>query len=873
MNADDRRRRQEIEEELDAHLQARINHLEAAGATPEDARAEALRRFGNLEEGRAALIAQARRARRKGQWIERLRQWGADVRYVARGLVSKPAFSLGVIAIFTIGLGITAAVSRVAYDLLLRPPAGVEHARSVRRVEALVDVGGSTPSRATLFSYPDALRLTTTDAFADAAMYTNRRLATTSTGQEIAISEVDGRFFGVLGVRPTAGRLFDDAEVRPGADLAVAILSARLWERAFPSTPFVNGRSITIADRVYHVVGVLPKGFTGIDIEPIDLWLPLGVASRGRGSINGVIIQWYQSDMLRVARVVGRIPAGAPEPAVVGRLNTMLSAADQATGAFPRTAELRSIVPVGDVEQAGTSRQLVGRLIIVALIVLVIACANAMNLLLAHSLHRQHEVVVRLAMGASRRRVIRLQVVQSVLLALVAGVAATVAGHWVAQGLWRALFPDGRSSPASPDALTLMATVGLALLAGLVAGIPAAWQTTRPNLVGNLGANRVLGPRGSRVTRSTLVVGQTALSLTLVVLSGLLVLSMIRLGDVHLGFSPAGLVTASIVGEVSPGEGPPVSVEALTAGLRPGAVAFASVAPFGATSINDISVPGTTFQPESGFDQARTAAVTPNYFAVMETRLVEGRGFTAADTIGSDAVAIVNETMKRNYWGGEIPPGACILFTTCARVIGVVEDIRDAPGASPPMRYYVPLAQTGKPASVAVVRATPDTVPAVLAQVRGATPAGRRVALDVVADRISRAIRPWRTAMLLFLAIGAVGLVLASIGLFSVVSYLATARLPEFGLRVVLGATGADVARLVFADGARLVGLGGLVGLAGAAVAGRYLGALLFDVSPFEPVIYAVALLSLGVAAAVAMWTPARRAARVNPVSTLRADC
>jgi ABC-type antimicrobial peptide transport system permease subunit len=229
--------------------------------------------------------------------------------------------------------------------------------------------------------------------------------------------------------------------------------------------------------------------------------------------------------------------------------------------------------------------------------------------------------------------------------------------------------------------------------------------------------------------------------------------------------------------------------------------------------------------------------------------------------------------MKRNYWGAEIPPGACILFITCARVVGVVEDIRDAPGMSPPMRYYVPLAQAGKPASVAVMRAAPETVPAVLTHVRDATPPGQRVMLDVVATRIGRALRPWRTAMFLFLALGSVGLVLASIGLYSVVSYLATARLPEFGLRVVLGATRADVARLVFADGARLVGLGGLVGLAGAAVAGRYLGALLFDVSPFEPVIFAVALLSLVAAAAVAMWTPARRAARVNPVSTLRADC
>jgi predicted permease len=871
MISDDERRR-EIDEEVDAHLQARIDYLMARGATLEEARAEARRRFGDIEQGRRALYAQAAVTRRRGDVVERLRQWSADIRYVARGLSRKPSFSLGVVTIFALGLGINAAVFRVAYDLLLRAPTGVADAGRIRRVEALVQVGSGPPSRATLFSYPDAELLTTGKGLgADTALYTAARIATTADGREVSISEVDGRFFPLLGVHPSLGRSFDDSEVQPGAEIPVAILSNHLWSRLFPGATLTSETTLTIGGRPYQVIGVLPPGFTGIELDPVDLWLPLGAANRGRGSINGVIIPWYRSEMLRAVRVIGRAPAGVSDTVLAERVTAIFAGIDRDRPSFPRTADLRPIVPIGDAAQAGASRQLVRRLIAVALIILVIACANAMNLMLAHSLHRQQEVAVRLAMGASRTRVVRLLVVQSVLLALVGGAIATIVGHWTAQGLWRVLFPDGRGVPSSIDPLTIAVTAALAIGVGLIAGLPPAWQTTRPDLIGSLRTNRALGHRGSRITRAALVVGQTALSLTLLVMAGLLVLSLVRLGSVPLGFVPDGLVTASIV-ESIPASPTRLTVDELSAGLPPGGVAFATVAPFGATATRDISVPGTTFTPESSMDGARYSEVSPNYFNVMGTRLLEGRGFTSADTSGSDSVVVVNETMKRNYWGATIPPGACILLDTCARVVGVVEDIRDAPGAPVPMRYYLPLAQASRPASVVIVRTAAEATASVVAQLRQSTPAGRRVITDVIADRVSRALRPWRTAMMLFVVIGSVGLLLATVGLYSVVSYLASDRLPEFGVRVVLGATGADVVKLVLLDGLRLVMVGGALGLAGAAVAARYLGALLFDVSPFEPMIYTLALACLSTAALMAMWPPARRAARVNPVAALRAD-
>jgi predicted permease len=869
MTREDERRRREIDEEVDAHIQARVEYLVARGATLDEAQAEAQRRFGDVEQGRRALYKQAEHVRRRVDRIERFRQWISDVRYVTRGLTKKPSFSIGVITIFALGLGINAAVFRVAYDLLLRPPAGVADARRIHRVEALVQVGSGPPARATLFSYPDAEALTA--GRTDAAMYTITRVAATPTGREVTISEVDHRFFSLLGVHPSVGRSFDDRETQPGAEIAVAILSDRLWSAMFSGAPLTDQTTLEIADRRYQVIGVLPRGFRGIELDPVDVWLPMGVASRGRGSMNGVIIPWYRSDMLRSVRVIERLPSGVTAKAAAGRVTTLLAGIDQQRSGFPRTAELRSIVPAGDASQAGATRQLVARLIVVALIVLVIACANAMNLMLAHSLRRHQEAAVRLALGAGRARVIRLLVVQSVLLAIAGGIAATIVGHWTAQGLWRLLLPDGRSAPASVDPLTIGVTAALAVLVGLIAGLPPAWQTTRPDLLGALRANRALGHRGTRVTRAALVVGQTALSLTLLVLAGLLVMSLMRLGGVRLGFVPDGLVTASIVETIPPSE-TRLTVEDLSQGLPTASTAFATVAPFGATASRDISVPGTTYTPETPRDNARYAEVSPNYFEVLGTRILEGRGFSPDDTNGSDAVAVINETMKRNYWPAGVPAGACILIDTCARVVGVVEDIRDAPGVEAPMRYYLPLSQAFRPASVVIVRTPAEATSSVVTQFRKSTPAGRRLLIDVIADRITRALQPWRTATMLFLAIGGVGLLLATVGLYSVVSYLASDRLPEFGVRMVLGATGADIVKLVLSDGARLAAAGGCVGLISAAVAARYLGTLLFEVSPFEPAIYIVALVCLAIAAVAAMWFPARRAARANPVATLRTD-
>jgi CBS domain-containing protein len=279
--------------------------------------------------------------------------------------------------------------------------------------------------------------------------------------------------------------------------------------------------------------------------------------------------------------------------------------------------------------------------------------------------------------------------------------------------------------------------------------------------------------------------------------------------------------------------------------------------------------------PESYRDQPYWSSVSANYFSVMRTRVRSGRAIGAEDTAGSEPVAVVNESMARRYWGGTMPPGSCILpyGRPCARVVGVVDDVRDAPGgAAPPMRFYLPLTQVDRGPVAVIVRTDAERASMVAAALKSSIPSGRRATVEVIADRVGRSLRPWRTATLLFLGLGAVALALACIGIYSVMSYVASERVHELGVRIVLGATARDVLRLVLADGLRLTMIGGVIGLMGAAAGARLLSSLLFEVSPFQPMVYAVGLLCLSTAGLCAMMPAAMRASRVDPVVALRRE-
>jgi predicted permease len=869
--------RADIDEEIRLHLQARIDHLVAQGMSPDAARAEAARRFGDLDRGRAALYAQADRAARRKSVADRLDALRQDVRYVVRSLGRQPAFTAGVVATLALGIGLNAAIFGVADRVLLRAPAGVDRAGDVRHLETLDLAAGREPAPNIVFSYTQARAVIDAGVLEQGAVTSRIRMMAGADGRDVAIAYADAAFLPMLGVRPAAGRFFDAREGEPGADVAVAVVSYDFWQRALGGAA-IGDAALTLSGRVYTVIGVTAPAFTGIDLDPVDAWLPLGVADFGRGFVNGVVIPWYRSDMLRAVRVLGRAGAADSEDVAASRVSAAFAQARGPGGAAAPRVFLRPIVPAGGGTIPDASRRLLARLAGVAAIVLLIACANATHLLLARGLGRHREIATRLAIGASRARVWRLLMIESVALALAGGVAAAFCGGWAAEALRAVVFPDSRWAASSIDARSIALTFVLAVAAGVACGLAPAAQATAPDVASAIRTGRGGSARRTRFTRATLLTVQTALSVLLLVASGLLVSSLVRLNRVSLGFDPDGLVTASIVATTFPGERGPAATPAAALADRvraalPGAdIAVVTPAPFGATRRESILVPGTTFEADPR-EAPQVMYVDPRYFPLMRTRVLLGRTFTAADAHG-EPVTIVNEAMQRSYWGAALPPGACVLQYghPCARVIGVVEDLREAPaGAAPAMRYYMPLTEHSDPNTI-VVRAAGVPAADAAARIRAVLPAGQRATIEVVPARLARALGPWRAATLLFVALGVVSLALACAGIYSIVSYSASERLHELGVRVALGASPSDLLRLVIGSGFRFAVIGGVLGLAAAAAGGRLLASLLYDVSPFDPGVYAAAFAGLLAAGAGAMLPPARRASRVDAVVALREE-
>ena len=891
-----RRAHEDMEAELRAHIDARVEYLIARGHAPDAARAEAMRRFGDLDATLEILQSSAEDRERQLSLSDKISGVQQDVRFVLRGLGRSPAFTVGVVATLALGLGINSAVFRIADRVLLRAPVGVIDPSGVRRISGSTPVIGGAPIEAPTFAFPAARIVAESRAFSRASTYASTRGLRAQDGREISGIYVDSSFFALLGVKPAVGRFFDTRETEPGAEIPVIVVGYDYWQRDLGGVALTGGLTTKISDRQYQVVGVTPRGFGGLELDPVDVWLPFGVAALGKAVINGVTIPWYRTNNFRAIRVIGRVPNGVSDARVAAQAGAGLAAIDAEGGNQPRAVILRSLNASRDATGSDNTSRLLGRLAGVAVVVLLISCANAANLLLARAMRRRREIAVRLALGGARARIVRLLVVESVILGLGGGVTAALAGYWTGEGLRRLLFPDGRWATAAFDDRTLLFTLVVALVAGLAAGLAPALQLTNPDLVTALKDNRHQPGRRSHYTRAMLVVLQTAFSMALLIGSGLLVRSMQKLNAVNIGFDPEGLVTTEIsnLSRFAALNSGPVGASRMTVSeisnrLRHHpdvrGIALASLAPFGSQQSMDISVPGQPAPAIPPLGGPLYLSVSANYHSVMGTRLLRGRLFTNTDVRGSLPVALVSESMARLYWPDREPFGTCILLAgaTCAQVVGVVEDIRDTRGGSAPRpRFYLPISQQNErnpfdapgsdSAQALIMRTPPARAVAMAATIKTLVPAGQRASIEVITDRVNRALRPWRLGALLFSGLGIVALLLACVGVYSVMSYIASERIHELGVRIVLGATASDIVRLVLQSGARLVLIGALLGLMGAALGARLLASLLFGVSPLDPGVYAAAAIVLVLTGTVATMVPALRAMRTDPTEALRAE-
>lgn len=881
----------DIDRELRFHLEQRVDELMARGVAREEAKARAVEEFGDVESVRASLLEIDEGVSRRQGRLERLGAIRQDLGYAVRALRRTPAVSLTIILTLALGIGANAAMFSLLDVIYLRAPAGVTDADPLRRVwsERRFTSGTQFWSGFDYSGY--AAVAAAAEGRADATLYSPpapRKLARGENAPTVNVSGAASSYFTLLGLRPALGRFYQPDEDALADPAPVAVISERFWRREYGGQPDVLGREISLGGQPFIIVGVAPAGFRGVDLDAADVWLPIAT-SLGRRAGRGA--PWWQNPNVNGFQVVLRVHSGVSDQELLPRLTRALR--QPGVGYAQDTLAVAGLGAINASRGPGkvsTEMKVATRLAGVALVVLLVAVANVVNLLLARAVNRRREIAVRLALGISRWRLVRLLVTESVLLSLAAGGAALVAAWWGSALLRALLLPEVEWHGATLHWRVLIFALAAALLAGVAAGLVPALQAASPELAGALrdGARAGTGSRRRARLRSFLVGAQGALSVVLLVGAVLFVRSLRNVKAHDVGYSVDRLIFATATYDTRDS----VRDAALAAHLStavermatlPGVerVALTSMRPKWGMSFTSYFIEGDTVGRR--LPDGIYTAVTPAFFATVGMRLTHGRTFTDAGSAGSPPEVIVNEAMAHALWPGLEAIGQCIRLreptAPCATVIGVAQTaILDKIDEDPRPQLYVPLDQPSMQAWGApdiMIRADPGQVAMVVGAVRdllraelpGATPR-----VNTMAEAMAPEYRPWELGARLFTLFGVLALLVAAIGTYSTSSYAVTQRTHEFGVRMALGARATDVVRQVVSEGLRTALVGVAAGIVLALAAGRLVAALLYGIEPRDPATLAVVAGLLVVVGVVASLVPAWRAAHADPLDALRAD-
>jgi putative ABC transport system permease protein len=874
----------------DREMDDEIRHHIDLGAQAEGDGDAARRRFGNRtyhkEEARGATWL---------SWLDVLQQ---DARYAWRSLSRSPAFTLTVVLTLALGIGANGAMFSFLDRMFVRPPDGVVRPAELRRLWVDGTAGWAGRQRYAAISYP------TLQAAREAAGET----------AEVALHFPAGRFFigrdrtppglmgeyatsnlfKVLGVKPALGRFFAPDEDVMGAGTQVVVLSHDLWSGRFKADSGILGTTLELGLRKFTVIGVASREFRGADVQAADLWLPLatfvGRQQQGR--------EWWQGRTTYGAKAILRVTPQFDETRFLARATTTMRRTelerDPVYGDSLYAAKLGPIVEARGPGNLSQDVVMATRLGGVALIVLVIAFANVVGLLLARAITRQREIALRLALGISRGRLVRLLTTETVLLSLAAAAAALVASAWGGGVLRALLLPNINWRDSVVDGRVVFFTIGVALLAGLLAGIVPALQATSVSLGAIKDVNVGNATRAAKL-RSTFVVAQAAFSVVLVVTGVLFVRSLQNVLAIPLGVDSDRLLFATVGFEA--GEAPPDSVLSMNARMlrpriesRPGVegVARAQSAPMRGYSYIGAFIDGDTLK-QFGGQGASALAVSRNYFQVTGLEFRSGETFNGDDETSASRQIVVNTRMARLYWPGRDAIGQCLHLGTatspCHYVVGVVEQQpRMNVIESEQAQYYLPIGSiisygrgVDRPwtGSSLVVRARPEAQASVSAELRTILketyPLGYPSVTPMNANLASE-YRPWRVGARLFGWMGALALLVALVGIYSSVAYSVNRRTREFGVRIALGARVRDVVNQVVGEGLRTVTIGVVLGVILSLAAGKLLASMLFGVEPDDVSAMLLSACSMLLIAGAAAVIPAWRAARVDPVTALRAE-
>lgn len=876
----------EIERELDFHFEQTVEELMASGLDERAAREEAERRFGDVRRYRGELRKLDRGRERRARAAGGFRIGWEVLGEAFRGVRRAPALAAAVVTVMALGIGVNGTMFAMLDRVFLSAPEHVRGADRIRRpVVQRRGIVNSEVIRQSTLTYPDYRDWDGVEAFSATAAYDQRNVTLGHGAGAVRVSAtlVTASYFPLLGVSPALGRFFTPEDDAFGAT-PVAVLGYDTWRSRFGGRRDVLGEVIDVGEGRYTVVGVTPEGFTGVDLERVDLWLPFHVAGElengGRDWVDTRNWYWFQA-LVRLAPGVSDEVASEQATAVHRAGRADLRDFDPASTVLLEPLEfgLSSRAP----DEVAIAPWLMG----VAFLVLLIACANVANLFLARAMRRRREAAVRLALGVSRARLFAVRVLESILLTAAGGVAALVLASWGSDVVRALLLPDLAWNPSATDPKLIVFVAATAVVAGLLAGLIPAVQSSRPDIMDTLKAGGRGTTGGRNRLRAGLLAVQAALSVVLLAGTGLFIRSLDAARGVDLGFEPHRMLMVTLEPEGGyPGAEPMVRLyrQALDRvgrinGIE--AAALATTIPFRNARAVDIRVPGLDSIPSTDAGSPYINAVTPGFFRAMGTEVVRGRGFDAADDVeGAQRVVLVNETMARLLWPADDALGQCIITENgpCATVVGVVEDSRrfglDEPAS---MKYYVPLSQAPFPwpPRGLVARTTADPaafVAAVQGEVQAALENTRMVRAQPFDELVAPEYRAWRLGAALFAAFGLLALAVAGVGLYSLLAFNVAERTGEIGVRSALGASRQRIVRQVVAGGLAITALGVVVGLAGTLVAGRWVRPLLYHTSPYDPLVLGAVALAMLLVAAVASGIPASRAARVDPAQALRTE-
>jgi predicted permease len=832
-----------------------------------------------------------------------------DLRYSIRGLRLRPGFTAMVALTLSLGIGANATMFGIVDRLFVQAPSGVIDPGRIVIFHAS-RLGRTSQQTTQPYSMYSALAAQV-PAFASVAVTTHPNgvdaypLGRGADARGVRGAQVSPGFFSLLGARPYRGRFFTEDESGIAGAAPLAVLSYEFWQSRFGARADAIGRVLELGTQPFTIVGITAPGFTGIDNRAVDVWIPIAGAG-GLRFAKGA--DWATTRTSQWLTVIARLAPGATIDQGEAQATLVVRAEERARIAQSSSpnrsnpdssvARLTSIMDGKGVSALGFSaaspEMRVSKLVAaVSLFVLLIACANVTNLLLVRALSRRREIAVRLALGVTRRRLVLQLLVEGLLLATLGGAGAILCAALTSGSIRRLLLGDAAWDGPAVNMRTLAFTAIVALATGLLTSLLPALQASRAELTTALKSSQREGGGARSRTRATLLAAQTALAIVLLCGAGLFVRSMQNVAALQLGVDPDRVL---IVGMRH------ASVGMTNARAREVFRHFTEIAPrvpgvtSAATSIASsfglgwgikLIVPGNEQPPEP--HNPSQYAVTPDYFKTMGIRLVAGRTFSAADVVGAERVAVISETTARTFWPGVNPLGHCVKLGAdsmpCTTVVGVVTDSRRQ------QLVEDPTSQVFRPLDQLPPSMTDGTVSffGYAMEVRTSGDAA------VVTERLRRALqqsdagipylevrtlssivgeqtRSWTLGVRMFDAFGGLALLIAAVGLYSIVTFTIAQRRHELGVRMALGATATNLVRLTV-RGAMAPALVGLtVGLASAILAGRFVEPMLFRVSPRDPLVLgAVSTLLLAAAFAAAL-VPALRVRRIDPMLTLRSD-